>query len=210
MIRRLAFTLAGVPFDDERIPFMKWPEFKSKTPFGKIPVLSINGGPFRGQSGGILRWIGTELCPTLYRRESALAVDEALLLIEDFHNARVPIMVLTQHPETYAHAPGWNNSEEGKRAIHAMVDKFVTEDLPRFLGYITSMLERNDHNWIATLDSPSIADCMAVTILRSCSLADVLPQVSTDCLSGYPAIVDYVKRFCALPQIAQRYSTGLH
>jgi glutathione S-transferase/cleavage and polyadenylation specificity factor subunit 1 len=188
---------------------MKWPEFQSKTPFGKIPVLSIEGGPFRGQSGGILRWIGTELFPSLYPRGSTLAIDEAVLLIEDFHQARVPIMVLTQQPETYGHSPGWNKSEEGKCVLQAMVDKFVTEDLPRFLGYVTSMLERNDHKWIATLDSPSIADCMAVTILRSCTLADVLPQVPTDCLNGYPAIVRYVKRFCALPQVAGRYSTGL-
>jgi prostaglandin-H2 D-isomerase / glutathione transferase len=206
---RLAFTIAGIPFEDERIPFHDWPDFQQSTPFGKIPVLSIDGGPYRGQSGGILRWIGTELYPSLYPKELALDIDEAVFLIEDFHTARVPIMVLSLNPESYGHPKGWNDSEEGQRVIGAMVESFVTVSLPRFLGYIQTMLERNEETWIATSHDPSIADCMAVTILRSLTLGDVVPQVPKDCLDGFPVVVAYVKRFCSLPQVADRYTLGL-
>jgi glutathione S-transferase len=171
--------------------------------------LSINGGPYRGQSGGILRWIGTELCPSLYPKDRAFDIDEAMLLIEDFHTARVPIMVLSQHPETYGHPTGWNTSEVGQRVIGAMVESFVKATMPRYLGYIQTMLERNEYTWIATSRDPSIADCMAVTILRSFTLGDVVPQVPKDCLDGFPVIVAYVKRFCSLPQVADRYTNGL-
>jgi glutathione S-transferase len=172
--------------------------------------LSIDGGPYRGQSGGILRWIGTELYPSLYPKDRALDIDEAVLLIEDFHTARVPIMVLSQHPETYGHPSGWNTSEVGQRVIGDMVESFVKVTLPRFLGYIQTLLERNEYTWIATSRDPSIADCMAVTILRSLTLGDVVPQVPKDCLNDFPIIVAYVKRFCSLPQVATRYTNGLH
>ena len=36
---RLAFILAGIPFEDDRIKFTQWPEFKKTTPYGQVPVL---------------------------------------------------------------------------------------------------------------------------------------------------------------------------
>lgn len=94
--------------------------------------------------------------------------------------------------------------------IGDMVESFVKVTLPRFLGYIQTLLERNEYTWIATSRDPSIADCMAVTILRSLTLGDVVPQVPKDCLNDFPIIVAYVKRFCSLPQVATRYTNGLH
>ena len=55
---RLALTIAGVDFVDERISFGQWSAVKPNTPFGSVPVLEIEGKGKLGQSNAILSFIG--------------------------------------------------------------------------------------------------------------------------------------------------------
>ena len=55
---RLALTLAGMPFTDERLTGAQWQARKASTPFGALPVLTIEGHPPIAQSNAILRLIG--------------------------------------------------------------------------------------------------------------------------------------------------------
>ncbi|MEO6572499.1 MAG: glutathione S-transferase family protein [Polyangiaceae bacterium] len=55
---RLAFTIAGVDFDDNRISRADWPALKPSTPFGSVPVLDMPGQPTLGQVNAILVLIG--------------------------------------------------------------------------------------------------------------------------------------------------------
>ncbi len=55
---RLAFTVAGVPFEDVRIKREDWPALKPTTPFGSVPVLEMPGKPPLAQSNAILTLIG--------------------------------------------------------------------------------------------------------------------------------------------------------
>lgn len=55
---RLAFVLAGVDFEDHRIPREDWATLKAGTPFGSLPVLEVPGHPPLGQSNAILTLIG--------------------------------------------------------------------------------------------------------------------------------------------------------
>ena len=41
---RLVFAAAGQKYEDNRIEFANWPEYKPKTPFGALPVLEIHDG----------------------------------------------------------------------------------------------------------------------------------------------------------------------
>jgi len=58
---RLIFTLAGVPFEEERIPFEKWAEIKPtrKIGFGQMPVLHVDGKQLT-QSLAIGRYLARE------------------------------------------------------------------------------------------------------------------------------------------------------
>ncbi|XP_062582686.1 glutathione S-transferase-like [Saccostrea cucullata] len=40
---RMLFAMAGIPFQDERIPQADWPKYKAKTPAGSLPYLEIDG-----------------------------------------------------------------------------------------------------------------------------------------------------------------------
>jgi glutathione S-transferase len=55
---RLAFVIAGVPFEDRRIKREDWPAMKPTTPFGSLPVLELPGHPPLAQSNAILVLIG--------------------------------------------------------------------------------------------------------------------------------------------------------
>ena len=57
---RLALHLAGLEFEDDRLVSGTWPQLKPETPFGSLPVLTVEGKGRLAQSNAILRYIGSE------------------------------------------------------------------------------------------------------------------------------------------------------
>lgn len=74
---RLAFVLGGIEFDDERISAEEWKQIKPTTPYGKLPILYVDGQKV-AQSIAILRYVGKlgGLYPE--EKEQALRVDEVM------------------------------------------------------------------------------------------------------------------------------------
>lgn len=81
---RLALFLAGVDFEDHRIPSGTWAALKPTTPFGSLPVFELPGKPPVSQSNAILGYIGRRhgLLPSdeweAMRHESLLSAAEDL------------------------------------------------------------------------------------------------------------------------------------
>ena len=193
-----------------RVSSSDWPALKPTLPYGQLPVLSMgDGSPLRAQSGAMLRWIGTDLAPSLYPKDRLYEVEEVLGVVDDLAQALFPTMVLNMSPERYGHPAGWSKTPEGQRGVQKLREKFVQDDLPRFLGYFTAFLEAHDNQWLASTDGPTVADCSAIPMLRVLTIGFV-DHVPTDCLKTHPAVVDYVRRFCALAPLAGRYTNGLH
>jgi glutathione S-transferase len=57
---RLALFLAGIPFEDERLQNPQWKERQASTPFGALPVLTVEGHAPIAQSNAILRLVGSQ------------------------------------------------------------------------------------------------------------------------------------------------------
>jgi glutathione S-transferase len=55
---RIALHLAGVDFEDVRVPGAEWNALKPTTPFGSMPILELPGKPALAQSNAILCYIG--------------------------------------------------------------------------------------------------------------------------------------------------------
>ena len=55
---RMALFLAGVDFEDRRLPGDAWPALKPSTPFGALPILESEGKPTLAQSNAILTYVG--------------------------------------------------------------------------------------------------------------------------------------------------------
>lgn len=62
---RLAFTVAGVDFEDNRLAPSAWAALKPNTPFGALPILEVDGKPAVSQANAILGYVGRkyELLP---------------------------------------------------------------------------------------------------------------------------------------------------
>jgi glutathione S-transferase len=58
---RLALTIGGIAFTDERINFKDWSTLKPSTPWGSLPVLTLSNGQAIAQQRAILRMIGKEV-----------------------------------------------------------------------------------------------------------------------------------------------------
>eukprot|EP00934_Nitzschia_sp_Nitz4_P003246 Nitzschia sp. Nitz4//scaffold261_size27179//14334//15011//NITZ4_008211-RA/size27179-processed-gene-0.4-mRNA-1//1//CDS//3329544723//3236//frame0 len=63
---RIALTLGGVKFTEQRVEFADWPAMKPTAPWGTLPMLTLASGEEIGQQKAILRMVGKEtgLYPT--------------------------------------------------------------------------------------------------------------------------------------------------
>ena len=57
-IVRLALTLGQVPFTDTRVLFPERPAMKPTTPYGQLPLITIDDEPPVAQSAAMLRYAG--------------------------------------------------------------------------------------------------------------------------------------------------------
>jgi prostaglandin-H2 D-isomerase / glutathione transferase len=116
---RLALHIAGVPFIDERLKMPDWQARRPSSPFGALPVLTVDGHPPLGQSNTILRLIGKQygLLPTdLWECARHEAVMDA---VEDMRQRMGPIARIKDEAEKK------RQREEAAR-----------EYLPQWAGYI--------------------------------------------------------------------------
>jgi prostaglandin-H2 D-isomerase / glutathione transferase len=84
---RLALYLAGVDFEDRRIPSKDWGPLKPKTPFGSLPVFEIPGKPPVSQSNAILGYIGRRYGLLPKDEWEAMRLESLLSACEDLRHA---------------------------------------------------------------------------------------------------------------------------
>lgn len=57
---RLLFAAAGVAYEDKRVEFADWSQLKPTTPWGQMPILTVDGKGTIGQSLAIARFVARE------------------------------------------------------------------------------------------------------------------------------------------------------
>merc|ERR1712125_288293 len=95
---RLALVLSGTEFEDIRVKFPDWAEMKPTTPYGQLPLLTVDDGPTRTQSNAMLRWAGM-LKPEkeLYPADKVFDIQEAIGVIEDMNKSFIPCIYQCVH-----------------------------------------------------------------------------------------------------------------
>ena len=156
---RLALSIGGIPFEDDRVAPADWPARKPDTPFGALPVLEVDGQTL-AQSNAINRYVGnlTDLYPT--DAWQAALCDEVMEAVEDINTKLAATLFL---PE-----------QEKKTQRKALVDG----PLPLYLARLQQRLEAHGGRYFAA-DRLTVADLKVFVWIRHLK-SGVLDHVPAD------------------------------
>jgi glutathione S-transferase len=165
---RLALAIAGVDFEDVRIPRGDWPALKPTTPYGSLPVFELAGHRPLAQSNAILALIGRR--HGLHPKDDVEAArhESVMMHVEDLRAALGPSGRLADEAEkkrarealVARYIPTW--------AAH--VERQITDDGPFFAGAVPHVADVKLH--------------MAVRLLAGGKLDFVPPTV----VAGFPKL----------------------
>ncbi|XP_078579122.1 hematopoietic prostaglandin D synthase-like [Branchiostoma floridae x Branchiostoma japonicum] len=177
---RLMLAAAGLPYEDVRIEFERWPEYKPKMPMGQAPVLDVDGTMIC-QSVAIARFIA---------KESGLAGKT------NMEQARADMMVdgfgdMVNKMADYV----WYEPDEAKKAEKKKT--FYDTTLPEFLGYFEKLLVANNGGDFFVGDGLTHADVFFL------SLSDDITAEKPDVLGPYPKLAALAERIKTYPGIKE-------
>ncbi|GKZ01362.1 hypothetical protein MPSEU_001087200 [Mayamaea pseudoterrestris] len=204
---RLALALSKIPFEDHRISRADWLALKPNTPYGQVPLLTVDGDEPKAQSMAILRYVGATFSETLYPRERLYEIEEALGVLDDFWTSWSPCYFMAMSPQIYGYPEGFGKTEEGQECIKQMRINWLETKLPELAKNIEHLIEKNGGLWIGSKEEPTIADCVAYFQLDSFTLGH-MDHIPTDCLDKYTSLKAYHDRFKNLPEIKEWYAAA--
>lgn len=178
---RWIFIQAGLPFEDVRLTDQDWAAFKSKTPYGKVPVLEIDGKQLLAGSGPIARYVAEE-----HGLAGSSAFENAEIaslydLVEDLQNSMV-LMFFEKDESRQA---------ELKQALKE-------KHLPEFLGIIEKRIADNGSpdGWIYGSKVTYVDLCVVLT-------TDFISLMDADMLESYERVSKLKTTVESLPAIAK-------
>jgi glutathione S-transferase len=183
---RLAMHVAGIPFEDRRIPRSDWAAQRDKYPFQSLPVLEVDGRLVT-QSNTINRYVGK--LAGLYPDDDwqAALVDEVMDAIED---------ITTRIAGTFA-----LEGEAKKKAREAL----AAGPLTRFLQQFESRLAAGGGEWLVE-KRLTVADlkCFLWTRWLKSGALDHIPADIVD--RQAPLLAKHLERVRNQPRIAAYYA----
>jgi glutathione S-transferase len=181
---RLAFSVAGVDFEDHRVRHDEWRDLKPKTPFGSLPVLELEGKPPISQCNAILTYIGRRYGLLPDDAWEAARIESLLCAAEDLRGA-----VGTTF--------GIKDPEELKRRRHALVE-----------GPIKAWAKNTEQQIRGPFASGTelgVAD-LKLFIVAGWFAKGVLDHVPTDVLADYPKLQALCQAVKKHPKVVEWYA----
>lgn len=172
-LARLMFAAAGKEYEDERLAGETWLAFKPKTPYGQIPVLTVDGTMIN-QSGAIHRYLARDL--GLYGKNN-------------MENTRCDIILETNNDVIQDMIKYFFEKDEKKKA--EALKNLKENTIPKFLKYITTVLEGNGNKYLVGSDL-TVADIAVFDILDR-FISDATFSGFLNDYSAVQSLVDRVK-----------------
>jgi glutathione S-transferase len=183
---RLAMHLAGIPFEDKRIPRKEWAAVRDQYPFQALPMLEVDGKPL-AQSNTINRYVGK--LTGLYPKDDwqAARVDEVMDAIEDI-NGRI----------------GATFSLEGEAKQKAR-EALAAGPLTRYLQQLEARLKAGGGEWFAE-NRLTVADLKCYLFTRWLK-SGALDHIPADIVERQaPLLAKHLERVGNHPKIAAYYA----
>jgi prostaglandin-H2 D-isomerase / glutathione transferase len=183
---RLALSIGGIPFEDDRVPPSEWGSRKANTPFGALPVLEVDGEVV-AQSNAINRYVGklTDLYPS--DAWQAALCDEVMGAVEDIGTKIGATFFLP---------------EEQKRTQRK---ELVEGPIPFYLTRLEQRLEAHGGQYF-TADRLSVADLKVFVWIRhlKSGALDHVPADLPDRVA--PKLVQHYERVKSEPRVKAYYA----
>lgn len=178
---RLALSIGGVAFVDDRIKGADWPALKPSMPFGELPVLEVDGERI-SQSNAINRYVGQ--LTGLYPDDpwQAAQCDEVCCAVEALNDALGPSFSM--------------KGDDQKRER----ERLLATSIPRCLKGLEGLLAQRGGEWFAA-GRFTIADLkvLEVTGLLSSGRLDHIPADVVERTA--PALAAHATRVRAHPGV---------
>ncbi|KAG8446582.1 hypothetical protein GDO86_014147 [Hymenochirus boettgeri] len=142
-ILRYLFAFSNIDYEDQRIEFADWPALKPKIPFGRLPVLEIDGESYN-QSLAAGRYLAKKADLIGKSDLDQLRVDAIIGTIDDF---------TTGFP--------WMDSDKDKKNQKEYAEKFA----PQLLSGLDKTL--GDKSWFVGDSVKAIGVCAASWVLET-------------------------------------------
>ncbi|KAI8911892.1 glutathione S-transferase [Gorgonomyces haynaldii] len=185
---RLALTIGGVPFEDERLVGDQWPVLKQSgvSPFRQLPILTLDDGTVLGQSTAILRYAGSIGTPRLYPADpkKAAAVDAIISQVQDFESAMKP--------------SGAEQDAEKKLQMRAQL---ANEVFPPMLKDLDNFIKKHFQGY-ATGSEITVADLFLYQMNTSYS-SGAYDGIPATVLQGYEYIQKVVQAVKSHPKVQE-------
>ena len=183
---RIALSIGGIPFEDDRVKGTDWERRKPDTPFGALPLLEKDG-EILAQSNAINRYVGK--LANLYPSDpwQAALCDEIMEAVEDIASKIAVTMFL---------------SDEQKKAQRKAL---VEGPLPFYLARLQQRLEAHGGRYFAG-DRLSVADLKVFVLIRHLK-SGVLDHVPADLPDRIaPKLVEHCERIKNEPGVKAYYA----
>jgi|SRR5262245_38156249 len=183
---RLALSIGGIAFEDDRVQTSDWERRKGDTPFGTLPVLEVDG-QIVAQSNAINRYVGK--LADLYPSDpwQAALCDEAMEAVEDIANKINATLFLP---------------EEHKKAQR---EALVGGPIPFYLTRLQQRLEAHGGRYFAA-NRLSVADLKVFVWIRHLR-SGALDHVPTDLPDRVaPKLVEHYERVKNDPGVKAYYA----
>ncbi|XP_053887151.1 hematopoietic prostaglandin D synthase isoform X1 [Malaclemys terrapin pileata] len=177
-IIRYLFAYSGIKYEDHRIEQVDWPKIKPTIPFGKIPILEVDGVTLH-QSLAIARYLAKETGLAGQTPLEQALVDAIVDTIDDF---------MSMFP--------WG--EKNQDVKQQIFNDLLTNTAPGLLQDLDSFL--GDNKWLVG-KSVTWADfywdvCSTTLQFLKPGLADNYPKLLAlkDRVQALPAIADWIQQ----------------
>uniref|UniRef100_A0A914V039 glutathione transferase n=1 Tax=Plectus sambesii TaxID=2011161 RepID=A0A914V039_9BILA len=134
---RLLFHMSGETFEDVRIAHEDWPEFRSKTPLGQLPVLECDGKQLI-QTKAICRYLAKSFRLAGRNMADAAACDVVVDIVLDLYD-QCEHVIMTESDQ--------RKKNEHWREVYAACGKETLGRLDAILRRGTGYFVGNDITW---------------------------------------------------------------
>jgi glutathione S-transferase len=173
---RFLLSYLNEDFEDFRFPREQWPSLKPSMPFGKVPVLEIDGKVLN-QSTAITRYLSKKAGLAGSDDWESLLIDIA---VDNIHDLRQALAL-------YAYDP----NEESKAAKYGPL---INETVPFYMNKFENIVEENNGYFVN--GKLSWADLFFVAVLDYLNF-----MAKIDLLEGHPKLQALKEQVVGIPQI---------